>query len=238
MLSFNIKKNLLGSNGYFQLNCKLDTNDRSIIAFVGESGSGKTTLLRILSGLTKPDNGFIKYDNEIWYDNKNKINIPTRKREIGFLFQDFALFPHMTVYENIRYACKDRKKIDYCMRLTNMESLKSVYPHKLSGGQKQRVALIRALVRQPKLLLMDEPFSALDRKMSLKLIELIRNLKEIFECTIIFVSHRPEDISLLADRCFYLDDGFLIESSFSKEPKTILRVSKINHPKNCRMKIQ
>ena len=180
MLKINIIKQLHGSNGDMKLDINLNIKIGDFLAISGVSGSGKTTILRILAGLEEAD-GIIQYNDEIWLN--NKFILPTQKRNIGFLFQDYALFPNMTVKENLLYVKNDIKFCNYLLEMTELLALKDKMPYNLSGGQKQRVALCRAMMNQPKLLLMDEPFSALDLKMkinyNMKYYYYIKNLKPL-----------------------------------------------------------
>ena len=166
MISLNIKKELHGSNGNINLDINLYLQNSEFVALSGVSGSGKTTLLRILAGLEEAY-GEIIVDGEIWLN--EKITKPIQKRDIGFVFQDYALFPNLSVIDNLLYVKKDKDLAKQLLSLTDLYELKNRYPSSLSGGQKQRVSLCRALMKRPKILLMDEPLSALDPHMRLKL---------------------------------------------------------------------
>ncbi|WP_198305995.1 ABC transporter ATP-binding protein [Arcobacter vandammei] len=216
MIKLDIKKELHGSVGKMLLDIDLSLNKGEFVALSGVSGSGKTTILRILAGL-EDAKGRVEVDNEIWLN--DKIKKPIQKRDIGFVFQDYALFPNLSVIENLLYVVKDKELAKYLLSLTDMESLKNRYPDSLSGGQKQRVSLCRSLMKKPKILLLDEPLSALDPSMRAKLQDEILTLHKEFETTTIMVSHDPSEMYKLASRVLVLKDGKIIEDG---EPKEIL----------------
>ena len=214
MIEININKLLHGSNGEMNLDINLHINKSEFIALSGLSGSGKTTLLRILAGL-ESSNGTLKIDNETWLD--NKFCLAPQKREIGFVFQDYALFPNFSVMENLLYVKKDKELANKLLQMTEMEELKNRFPSTLSGGQKQRVSLCRALMNRPKLLLMDEPLSALDPNMRTKLQNEILTLHKEFETTTIMVSHDPSEMYRLASRVVVLNQGKIINDGLPKD---------------------
>ncbi|MBP7741754.1 MAG: ATP-binding cassette domain-containing protein [Aliarcobacter sp.] len=214
MIHIDINKELHGSNGIMNLNINLDIKKGEFVALSGLSGSGKTTLLRILAGL-EIANGAIKIGNDIWLN--EKFILPIQKREIGFVFQDYALFPNFTVMQNLLYVKKDKKLAKYLLEVTEMYELKDRHPNTLSGGQKQRVSLCRALMNKPKLLLMDEPLSALDPYMRTKLQNEIKTLHNEFETTTIMVSHDPSEMYRLASRVLVLDYGKIINDGLAKD---------------------
>ncbi len=214
MIQIDIKKQLHGSNGQMLLDVNLEIKKGDFIALSGLSGSGKTTLLRILAGL-EDGNGVIKIDDKIWLD--EKIKLPTQKREIGFVFQDYALFPNMTVLENLLFVKKDLDLANHLLEITELSELKKRLPNMLSGGQKQRVSLCRALMNRPKLLLMDEPLSALDPAMRTKLQNEILQLHKEFETTTIMVSHDPSEIYRLSNRVLVLNQGKIIDDGDAKK---------------------
>lgn len=214
MIEFSLKKELFGVNENMELNVKINFKSGSFISLSGESGSGKTTILRCLAGLEKA-NGFIKVDDEIWQD--EKIFLSPQKRRIGFVFQDYALFENLSVKDNFLFVEKD---IDYCNKLLDMlglMSLKDRYPTNLSGGQKQRVALGRAMMRKPKLLLLDEPLSALDPHLRARLQDEISKIQDLFKTTTILVSHDPNEIYKLANYMFVLKNGKIFKKGTPKE---------------------
>jgi len=214
MISLNIKKELHGSNGVMNLDINLSLQNGEFVALSGVSGSGKTTLLRVLAGLEEAF-GEIIVDGEIWLN--EKIKKPIQKRDIGFVFQDYALFENLNVIDNLLYVKKDKDLAKQLLSLTDLYELKNRYPNSLSGGQKQRVSLCRALMKRPKILLMDEPLSALDPHMRLKLQDEILTLHKEFKTTTIMVSHDPSEMYKLASRVLVLKDGKIIDDGLPKD---------------------
>ncbi len=220
MINININKKLHGANGEMDLNVNLEIKQGEFLALAGLSGSGKTTLLRILAGL-ETASGTININNNIWLD--NKFCLAPQKREIGFVFQDYALFPNFSVIDNLLYVNKDKELANYLLKMTELEELKNRFPQTLSGGQKQRISLCRALMNRPKILLMDEPLSALDSEMRTKLQNEILTLHKEFNTTTIMVSHDPSEIYRLANRVVILNFGEIINDG---TPKDILLKTK------------
>ncbi|MCK9490571.1 MAG: ATP-binding cassette domain-containing protein [Sulfurimonas sp.] len=216
MIKIDIKKELFGSQKEMTLNIDLSIEQGEFLALSGVSGSGKTTLLRILAGFEDAQ-GVISVDDEIWLD--QKTTLPPQKRAIGFVFQDYALFNNMSVLQNLLYVKKDEALASHLLNITELSELKNRHPNTLSGGQKQRVALCRAMMGEPKLLLMDEPLSALDSKMRTKLQSEILALHKEFKTTIIMVSHDPSEIYRLASRVVVLEQGVIVNEG---KPKDIL----------------
>lgn len=214
MIKIDVSKKLHGSNGEMNLNVNLEIKQGEFLALTGLSGSGKTTLLRILAGLESA-NGTISIDNNLWLN--DKFCLPSQKREIGFVFQDYALFPNFSVLDNLLYVNKDKELANYLLKMTELEELKNRFPLTLSGGQKQRVSLCRALMNRPKILLMDEPLSALDSNMRTKLQNEILTLHKEFNTTTIMVSHDPSEIYRLANRIVVLNYGQIINDGSPKE---------------------
>lgn len=214
MIKIDIQKMLHGSNGQMNLQVDLNINEGDFIALAGRSGSGKTTLLRILAGLENAK-GEIKVGEETWQDKLTCKAV--QKRGIGFVFQDYALFPNMSVMENLLYVAKDRDLAKHLLRLTELEELQNRIPSTLSGGQQQRVSLCRALMKRPKMLLMDEPLSALDPSMRAKLQQEILLLHREFETTTIMVSHDPSEMYRLANRVVVLENGKITQDGSAKD---------------------
>lgn len=214
MIEIKINKPLHGSNGTMNLDIDLNINKGEFVALSGLSGSGKTTLLRILAGLENAT-GTLKIDNEYWLN--EKYSKDSQKRDIGFVFQDYALFPNFTVLQNLLYVKKDKELAKYLLDMTDMYELKDRYPNSLSGGQKQRVSLCRALMNKPKLLLMDEPLSALDPQMRTKLQNEILTLHKEFNTTTIMVSHDPSEMYRLTSRVLVLDYGKIVNDGLPKD---------------------
>ncbi|MFW0695943.1 ABC transporter ATP-binding protein [Aliarcobacter butzleri] len=214
MIEIKINKPLHGSNGTMNLDIDLNINKGEFVALSGLSGSGKTTLLRILAGLENAT-GTLKIDNEYWLN--EKYSKDSQKRDIGFVFQDYALFPNFTVLQNLLYVKKDKELAKHLLDMTDMYELKDRYHNSLSGGQKQRVSLCRALMNKPKLLLMDEPLSALDPQMRTKLQNEILTLHKEFNTTTIMVSHDPSEMYRLASRVLVLDYGKIVNDGLPKD---------------------
>ena len=214
MIEIKINKPLHGSNGTMNLDIDLNINKGEFVALSGLSGSGKTTLLRILAGLENAT-GTLKIDNEYWLN--EKYSKDSQKRDIGFVFQDYALFPNFTVLQNLLYVKKDKELAKHLLDMTDMYELKDRYPNSLSGGQKQRVSLCRAFMNKPKLLLMDEPLSALDPQMRTKLQNEILTLHKEFNTTTIMVSHDPSEMYRLASRVLVLDYGKIVNDGLPKD---------------------
>lgn len=220
MIHIAINKRLHGSSGEMELNVDLAISQGEFIALAGESGSGKTTLLRIIAGL-EDAKGTLTVGDEIWMD--AKTTLPPQKRQIGFVFQDYALFPNMTVSENLLFVKKDKALADHLLEITGLSELKDRLPSTLSGGQKQRVSLCRAMMNRPKILLMDEPLSALDPQMRTKLQHEILSLHKEFGTTTIMVSHDPSEIYRLANRVVILDRGTVLRDDTPK--RALLKTS-------------
>ena len=207
MLSVDITKNLPD----FSLSIRFSI-ERDILVLFGPSGCGKTTTLRSIAGLLQPDGGRIVNDGEVFFDAAGKIFIPPRQRRIGYMFQDFALFPHMSVYRNIWYGVRDhdretRQMYEKLTSLLKIGHLAERSPGQLSGGEKQRVALARALMAQPKILLLDEPLSSLDTETRLEVRNELREMQRIWNIPFILVTHDPDEASFLGDQVLYMQKG-------------------------------
>lgn len=194
--------------------------EKGVLVIQGESGAGKTTVLNCIAGLKKPDSGRICIDDKVVFD--EKTNIPVKNRQIGYLFQNYALFPNMKVEKNIVYGIKNkpeyrdrakRKELlqyaDYMMETFRITHLKKRYPHNISGGEKQRVALARAIVTRPKLLLLDEPFSALDMETKQIVYEEFQTFKKTLGIPTILITHDPKESQLFGDYQIVMKDGRL-----------------------------
>ncbi len=214
MIDIAIEKDLDGGHKPHKLTIELKIEMGSFVAVSGPSGSGKTTFLRTLAGLEEAK-GTIYVDGEAWLTPKQML--APHKRSIGFVFQDYALFPNMSVYHNLLYVQRDHKLAEELLAMTELSELKSRMPHTLSGGQQQRVALCRAMMKRPKLLLMDEPLSALDPAMRSKLQKEILDLHKKFGTTTLMVSHDPSEIYRLANRNIVLEAGRLVNDGSPKE---------------------
>ncbi|HHH37386.1 MAG TPA: ATP-binding cassette domain-containing protein [Epsilonproteobacteria bacterium] len=220
MIDIDISKELHGSGGEMMLGISLNIGENEFVALAGKSGSGKTTLLRILAGL-ESGNGRITVGDEVWQD--GRFSLPPQKRKIGFVFQEYALFENMSVEQNLLFVRPDRVLADKLLEITELALLSKRLPQTLSGGQKQRVSLCRAMMNRPKLLLMDEPLSALDPLMRTKLQHEILTLHREFDTTTIMVSHDPSEIYRLANRVVVLNQGQVIKDG---SPKSVLLESR------------
>ena len=210
MMECKLKKELSAAEGKMILNVDFRLDEGDLIVLYGYSGAGKTSILRMLSGLLTPEDGYINQDSNVWFNAEKKIDLPIQKREIGLVFQDYALFPNMNVEENIYFSLpqkKDKKTAEELIELMELGNLRKQKIQQLSGGQQQRVALARALARKPKLLLLDEPLSALDHGMRTKLQEYILKLHKTYKLTTILVSHDPAEIIKMADKVLVLENG-------------------------------
>ena len=210
MISVQIKKSFVRSNSDFSLDAELIFEEGKFYILTGKSGSGKTSILRFIAGLLEADNGLISIDDQFWYHTSKGINISPQVRNIGFLFQDYALFPHLTVKRNIEYGLGKNGLGDYergLISLFEIDQILNQYPSELSGGQKQRVALARALVRKPQILLLDEPLNAVDASMRIRLQDHLLKLQKQSGFTIIMVSHDNSEILKLADYVYEMDQG-------------------------------
>jgi molybdate transport system ATP-binding protein len=212
LLEIDITHSLHTASGILPMEVAISFPIGSILAVTGPSGSGKTTLLRQIAGLTKPDTGYIGLKESEWLNTESRVNIPVQNRSIGFVFQDYALFPHLTVEENLLFALPkggDTGIIHELLFAVGLKELANRKPFQLSGGQQQRVALARALVRKPDVLLLDEPLSALDTSMRENLQELLLKFHQKFGFTMIIVTHDLSEIFRLADHVAILKEGKL-----------------------------
>jgi len=210
MIQAHIYKTLSTANGKMLLDIQLNIKKGQFVTLYGPSGTGKTSTLRTLAGLLSVDKGQIVVDDKIWFDSEKKINVSPQQRRIGYVFQDYALFPNMTVRKNLEFALEkdqDRSIIQELITIVELEELQHRKPETLSGGQQQRVALVRALVRKPEILLLDEPLSALDIKMRTKLQDYILKVHRKYELTTILVSHDVGEIMKMSDEIYCLENG-------------------------------
>ncbi|MCH6199105.1 ABC transporter ATP-binding protein [Aquiflexum sp. LQ15W] len=197
-----------------------DVIEGEILALVGESGSGKTTLLRLIAGLEHPDSGSISLSGQVIVEGRKSV--PAHERQVGMVFQDYALFPHLTILDNVKFGIKktmgDPMQIaKKTLELVGLNEDVNKYPHQLSGGQQQRVALARAIAPNPKILLMDEPFSNLDALLKDQVREEIRQIIKKTGITAIFVTHDTKDALSTADRIAILHKGYLQQIDIPKE---------------------
>lgn len=202
-ISFSYKDKLIFDNYNFVI------NKEEIIAIIGPSGCGKSTLLKIINGLET------EYSGDVLLDGVNVNNIPVNKRDIVLMFQDNLLFPHMTIFENIEFSLKMKKypkhkiknMVDEVAKDIHLQDKLNKYPRELSGGQQRRVALARAVISKPKLLLLDEPFTGLDKEIKLEIMNLVRIIREKYNTSIIFVAHDLSEAEYLEAKCIEFKKG-------------------------------
>ena len=209
MLSVNFTK----AFGSFRLETQFEVEEGSITAIFGKSGAGKTSTINAIAGLTRPDVGVIQIGNTTLFDQNLRINLPIYKRQIGYVFQDDRLFPHMTVRNNLIYGTPKNRDVANSLNLTDITGLLELAPllerrpRTLSGGEKQRVAIGRALLSNPKLLLMDEPLASIDVQHRFEILPFIQRVREKTGITIIYVTHALEEVIFIADQIILLSEG-------------------------------
>lgn len=216
LLELSIKKIICSAKHQFNLAINLTSTSQSMVIY-GPSGSGKTMLLHTIAGLITANTGYIKLNQQVLFDKTQKINLTPQERKISYLFQDYLLFPHLTIRQNISFgltkgllnpsANKHYPQVDKWLEKFELTVLADQYPYQLSGGQKQRAALARALVTEPKLLLLDEPFAALDIALREKMRTEIKQLQQQINIPIILVSHDIEDITTFGEQIIKLNQG-------------------------------
>lgn len=212
-LTVNIQKQL----NHFGLHTSFSCNAGELTAIVGPSGSGKTTLIRLIAGLEEPDRGIITLNDRVWADTDTRRFLPTHKRKIGLVFQEYTLFPHMTVRKNINYGASDSDKADALMDTFGIRHLANQRPSAISGGERQRTAFCQALAREPDLLLLDEPFSALDQATRSFLCEVLADLKAILNIPILHVTHDLREAEQLGDAVIAVENGRLAPDWLSRQ---------------------
>lgn len=215
MLEIKIKKSFYQKRKIeFELDVNFSVNE-GITVLMGHSGSGKTSILRMIAGIIEPDEGFIKIGTQTFFDSSQKIHLPIQARNVGFVFQDYALFPHLTAEQNIAYGIKDKnpqaQQVEKLLSLFGIEYVKKRLPNEMSGGEQQRVALARALASSPRILLLDEPLSAIDMKTRTKLLEEIKNAHQQTKIPFLYVTHNEFEAEQLADNKILIDRGKIAE---------------------------
>ena len=213
-----IVKRLRSGGEEFILRSQFTADERALVLF-GPSGSGKTLTLQAIAGLLTPDQGRIVVNGKVLFDSKAGVNVPTRRRGVGYLFQDYALFPHRTVWENVAFglkplfgkvSSKDARRVDDLLGLFGLAKLANLRPAALSGGQKQRAALARALATKPQMLLLDEPFSALDQPLRVRMRAELTRVLGAFKVPMIMVTHDSDEVEAFADSVVVYRQGQVV----------------------------
>lgn len=223
-IELDIKKTLTSASHSFRLDVRFSSNSKRIVIF-GPSGAGKTMILQSIAGLVTPDSGYIKLASKTLFDTKQKINLKPQQRKLAYLFQNYSLFPHLTVKQNICFALKKgifnpRQSANYAevtkwLEILELSPLANHYPHQLSGGQQQRTAMARALVANPEVLLLDEPFSALDLTLRKKIRSEISELQQQLDIPTVLITHDIEDVNLFGEHIIEINNGSLINNTNS-----------------------
>ena len=218
MLSVAIEKKLRADRREFHLHMAFDS-DADVTLLYGASGAGKTLTMQAIAGLVRPDSGRIAVDDRVLFDSSASIDVPTRKRHVGLVFQDYALFPHLNVFQNVAFARNrgwlNRPVLDdetkALLASVHLESLAHAYPSDLSGGQRQRVALARALASRPRLLLLDEPFSALDSELRAKLRAELIDIRRRAGIPMLVITHDNDDVAAFGGQLVRVDNGSVVK---------------------------
>ncbi|WP_109436967.1 ATP-binding cassette domain-containing protein [Aquimarina sp. AU119] len=228
MIHIAVQKKLTAVEGEMLLDVDFTLEEGKLTTLYGESGAGKTSIFRIISGLLKADKGLITVKQKIWLDTEQKIYLKPQQRKVGLVFQEYALFPNMTVKENLFFALEkgqDKKIVDELIAIIELGNLQNRKPQHLSGGQKQRVALARAMVRKPDILLLDEPLSALDPKMRAKLQDYILEVHRQFKLTTLLISHDIGEVVKMSDCVMIIENGMITKQGNPIDIFTNQRVS-------------
>lgn len=228
MIELSVQKELRSAGGKMLLDIELEVESGDMVTLYGRSGAGKTSLLMLLAGLMHPDKGHIRVGEEVWTDMEKGIRRRPQERNVGLVFQEYALFPNMTVMENLTYAMRKGQKDDqreHLIEIMDLKELKNRKPDTLSGGQKQRVALARALVNKPRILLLDEPLSALDQDMRGKLQQYILQVHREYGLTTLLISHDVTEIIKMSDYVLEMDNGRVLRKA---TPGEIFTHEKLN----------
>ena len=220
---------------YFDIDIDFTCGDGKMLVMIGPSGGGKTTIIRMIAGLERPDEGRIVYRGETWFDSARNICLPPQKRFLGYVFQEYILFPHLSLYENAAFAAADRKDVDDLFELFGISHLRDRKPHMVSGGERQRCALCQALARRPQILLLDEPFSALDVVTRRSLREEVKDLKGELSFPILYVTHDINEALFLADEILPIVEGKIdkgwMQRTIASAPSTAVSSRAVRQPR-------
>ncbi|MEW6586740.1 MAG: ATP-binding cassette domain-containing protein [Nitrospirota bacterium] len=217
-LSVHLKKKVKG----FNLDVAWEINNELTVLF-GYSGAGKSMTLQLIAGLLTPDEGFVRIGSTTMFDGSTKIDVPSQQRRLGYVFQDLALFPHMSALDNILFGSNNkgkserRERAGEMIRAFHLQGIEEKYPAELSGGQKQRVAFARALMRKPYALLLDEPFSALDNPLRIEMRQFLIDIKNSFDVPVIFVTHDAAEAYAVADTMIVYSSGSVLQTGSPKD---------------------
>jgi molybdate transport system ATP-binding protein len=238
-----IRKNLWSGRRVFRLEAAF-ASDEDVVVLFGPSGAGKSVTLQAIAGLITPDAGRIVAGDRVLFDASRSIRVPARHRDVGYVYQDYALFPHLTVARNVSFGLKrgwpwylprgERLRLEEVLELFELTALQDSLPRDLSGGQRQRVALARALIRRPSLLLLDEPFSSLDTLLRAKMRQELLRIKERFAIPVMLITHDPEDVAALAGTLVVYEPGRVSQVISSlKDESAVGGVSDLAWPSAC-----
>jgi molybdate transport system ATP-binding protein len=220
---------------YYDLDLSFTCATNKMMVMIGPSGGGKTTIIRMLAGLETPDEGQVIFGEEVWFDSERRINITPQKRRLGYVFQDYNLFPHLNLLDNAAFAAVEKKEVDDLFELFKISHLKKRKPHMVSGGERQRCAICQSLARHPRLLLLDEPFSALDVVTRRGLREELKSLKGRLSCPIIYVTHDIHEALFLADEILPVVDGKIdrgwMQRTITREPGEAVQAKGAREPR-------
>lgn len=209
---------------FFDLEVSFHCEDREMLVMIGPSGGGKTTIVRMIAGLVTPDEGRIVYGDEVWFDASRGVNLPPRKRKLGYVFQDYTLFPHLSLYRNAAFAAVDKRDVDGLLTLFGIDHLRDRRPDKVSGGERQRCAICQALARRPRVMLLDEPFSALDVVTRRSLREELKDMKSGLSFPVVYVTHDIQEALFLADEILPIVEGKVdrgwMQRTITREPSS------------------
>ena len=232
MLEINLEKRFKN----FNIDVEIEIKEGEFVSIYGNSGSGKSTLLNMLAGLMKPDNGVIRCGDETWFSKEKKVNLKPQRRNIGYLFQEHRIFTNMSVRQNIEFVMDKRStgknEIDELLSLIGLKKYENLNSKKLSGGQKQRLALARAIVRKPKLFLLDEPLSSLDFEIKSMMRDKIRDIHKLYKPTVIMVSHSIREIVNISDRILFMENGKIVSHKKIED----IELLKYKNVSNCEIR--